>query len=66
MKKNQKHQKHQNNHKRILIAILILTALICMLIGPMSKANQLETATAVHVLQNNVPIVTIIKSIIIA
>jgi hypothetical protein len=61
-----KYQKHQSNHKRIFIAILILTALICMIIGPMAKANQLETATAVHVLQHNVPIVTIIKSIIIA
>ncbi len=58
-------KKHQQNHKRIFIAIIILTSLIFMMLGPMAKANQVETSTAIFILEHNVPIVTIIKSIII-
>jgi hypothetical protein len=58
-------KKHEKNHKRIFIAIIILTALIFMMLGPMAKANQVETNTAIFILEHNVPIVTIIKSIII-
>jgi hypothetical protein len=58
-------KKHEKNHKRIFIAILILTALIFMMLGPMAKANQMETKATMHLIQQNVPIVTIIKSIII-
>ena len=36
-----------------------------MMLGPMAKANQVETSTAIFILEHNVPIVTIIKSIII-
>ena len=58
-------KKQQHNHKRIFIAIVILTALIFMMLGPMAKANQVETSTTLFILEHNVPIVTIIKSIII-
>ncbi|MBK9636962.1 MAG: hypothetical protein IPO63_03780 [Bacteroidetes bacterium] len=58
-------KKQQHNHKRIFIAIMILTALIFMMLGPMAKANQVESSTTIFILEHNVPIVTIIKSIII-
>jgi|GEM_PF-2497262 len=59
-------KKQKVNHKRLVVAIIILIALVCMLMGPMAKANQVEAEGTIHLLEHNVPIVTIIRSIIIA
>lgn len=57
-------KKHQNNHKRIFIAVLILISVIFLIVGPRAKADTAEKAIASHIVQNNVHIVTVIKSIL--
>ncbi|MBL7923835.1 MAG: hypothetical protein JNL88_06525 [Bacteroidia bacterium] len=58
-------KKHQHNHKRIFIAVMILVALIFLMLGPKARAGSAETGAAVQLMEHNVPIVTIIKAIII-
>ncbi|MBK7888818.1 MAG: hypothetical protein IPJ86_16480 [Bacteroidetes bacterium] len=57
-------KKHQHNHKRIFIAVLILISVIFLIVGPRAKADTAEKATASYIVQNNVHIVTVIKSIL--
>lgn len=62
----EKHKKknHGQNPKRLVIALLILVAVIFMLIGPRAKAESPELATAGYLVQHNIPVITLLKSMI--
>lgn len=63
MNKNKK-KNHGQDPKRLVIALLILMAVIFMLIGPRAKAESPELATAGYLIQHNVPVITLLKSMI--
>lgn len=63
MNKNKK-KNHGQNPKRIAIAVLILMAVVFMLIGPRAKAESPELATAGYLVQHNIPVITLLKSMI--
>lgn len=55
-------KKHQQNHKRIFIAVVILIALIFMMLGPKAKAS--GTEAAFHLVEKNIPTLEILKALL--
>lgn len=63
MEKKKKNN-HGQNPKRLVVAVLILIAVIFMLIGPRAKAEVPELEATKYLVEQNVPIMPLIQSMI--
>jgi len=59
-----KKKNHGQDPKRLVVAVLILIAVIFMLIGPRAKAEVPELEATKYLVEQNVPIMPLIQSMI--